>query len=391
MRDAHPYEEPAYDVYELEAGSAEPTRGHGRIGELATPVSLQAFAEQVAGALPTTAHGVRVAGDPDREIRTVAVGAGAGDSLLELVGRSGADVYVTSDLRHHRAGEFLELEGPALVDVAHWAAEWTWLPVAEERVVAGLAERGYTVDTRVSTLVTDPWTFRAESRLDTLRHQLSTLPEHAELSALAVSRDELDNAAKDIALKVDDLTREQKKADADVEQVKARRKRDQDRMDQGLVSNPKDLEHLSHELVSLDRRISELEDVELEVMEQLETAQSELTSLRDQLTTIEEKAQGLLASRDEKAAAIRTEAESVGSERKTTASGVPADLIALYEKLRESKSGVGAAPLRQKRCGGCGLELSPADLAVIKGKPVDEVVRCEECSRILVRTAESGL
>ncbi|HSV39543.1 MAG TPA: Nif3-like dinuclear metal center hexameric protein [Nocardioidaceae bacterium] len=162
MRDAHPYEEPAYDVYELEAGSAEPTRGHGRIGELATPMTLRAFAEQVAGALPATAHGVRVAGDPDREIRTVAVGAGAGDSLLDLVAGSEADVYVTSDLRHHRAGEFLELEGPALVDVAHWAAEWTWLPVAEERVVAGLEARGYTVETRVSTLVTDPWTFRAD-------------------------------------------------------------------------------------------------------------------------------------------------------------------------------------------------------------------------------------
>ena len=162
MLDAHPYEEPAYDVYELGAGRTEPTRGHGRIGELVEPQRLEDFAEQVRRALPLTAHGVRVAGDPDREIRTVAVGAGSGDSLLELVATSGADVYVTSDLRHHRAGEFLELGGPALVDVAHWAAEWTWLPVAEERVVAGLSERGYTVDTRVSTLVTDPWTFRAD-------------------------------------------------------------------------------------------------------------------------------------------------------------------------------------------------------------------------------------
>ncbi|HET7691224.1 MAG TPA: Nif3-like dinuclear metal center hexameric protein [Nocardioidaceae bacterium] len=158
---AHPYEEPAYDVYELGAGRVEATRGHGRIGSLETPTTLREFAAHVATALPGTAHGVRVAGDPDREVRTVAVGAGAGDSLLDLVAGSGADVFLTSDLRHHRAGEFLELRGPALVDVAHWAAEWTWLPVAEGRVVAGLAERGYTVDTRVSTLVTDPWTFRA--------------------------------------------------------------------------------------------------------------------------------------------------------------------------------------------------------------------------------------
>jgi putative NIF3 family GTP cyclohydrolase 1 type 2 len=116
----------------------------------------------VARALPATAHGVRVAGDPERRVSTVAVGAGAGDSLLDLVAGTGADVYLTSDLRHHRASEFLELGGPALVDVAHWAAEWTWLPVAENRLLAGLSRRGYTVDTLVSALVTDPWTFRAD-------------------------------------------------------------------------------------------------------------------------------------------------------------------------------------------------------------------------------------
>ena len=161
MLAAHPYEEPAYDVLELGGGAAPASRGHGRIGRLEAPTSLQAFADHVAEALPGTAHGVRVAGDPDRRIETVAVGAGAGDSLLELVAATDADVYLTSDLRHHRAGEFLEGGGPALVDVSHWAAEWTWLPVAQERAAVGLKERGYTVDSRVSTLVTDPWTFRA--------------------------------------------------------------------------------------------------------------------------------------------------------------------------------------------------------------------------------------
>ena len=110
-----------------------------------------------AEALPPTAHGVRVAGDPDRPVRRVAVCGGAGDFLLdELVG-SDVDVFVTSDLRHHRAGEFLEHGGPALVDVAHWAAEWTWLPVVEARLRATLGDR---VETRVSTQCTDPWTFR---------------------------------------------------------------------------------------------------------------------------------------------------------------------------------------------------------------------------------------
>jgi len=197
--------------------------------------------------------------------------------------------------------------------------------------------------------------------------------------------------ARELGIRVDDLTREQKKADADVEQVKGRRQRDQDKLDRGLVTNPKDLEHLQHELVSLERRINELEDVELEVMEQLETAQAELTSVNDQLAAIADKGSSVLASRDEKQAALDAETQSVTSERAITASGVPADLLALYDKLRESKGGVGASALRQRRCGGCGLELSPADLASIKAKPVDEVVRCEECSRILVRTSESGL
>jgi putative NIF3 family GTP cyclohydrolase 1 type 2 len=104
-----------------------------------------------------------VAGDPDRRVETVAVASGAGDFLLDTMLGVPADVYVTSDLRHHRAAEFLEHGGPALVDVAHWAAEWTWLPVVEQRLVAALGGRGDTVDTRVSTTVTDPWTFRVDA------------------------------------------------------------------------------------------------------------------------------------------------------------------------------------------------------------------------------------
>ena len=98
-----------------------------------------------------------MAGDPDRVVRRVAVCGGAGDFLLDELADSDADVFVTSDLRHHPAAEFLEKGGPALVDVAHWAAEWTWLPVVRARLSAAL---GATVDTRVSTLVTDPWQLR---------------------------------------------------------------------------------------------------------------------------------------------------------------------------------------------------------------------------------------
>ncbi len=159
---AHPYEEPAYDVVELAHDVTPADRGHGRIGDLAEPTTLRGFAERVAAALPRTAHGVRVSGDPDRPVRRVATACGSGDFLLDIVLGLDADVFLTSDLRHHRAGEFREHDRAALVDVAHWAAEWTWLPVVERKLVEALAGRGDTVETRVSTTVTDPWTFRVD-------------------------------------------------------------------------------------------------------------------------------------------------------------------------------------------------------------------------------------
>ncbi len=155
LLDAHPYEEPAFDVVEL-VDPRQGTTGTGRVGSV-PETSLRDFAMQVASALPQTAHGVRVGGAPDRVVRRVAVCGGAGDFLLDELADADVDAYVTSDLRHHRAGEFLEHRGPALVDVAHWAAEWTWLPVVEAKLRSAL---GDTVSTRVSTSCTDPWQFR---------------------------------------------------------------------------------------------------------------------------------------------------------------------------------------------------------------------------------------
>ncbi len=164
LREAHPYEEPAFDVFELAGWDGD--RGHGRVGELAEPVSLREFADTVVATLPPNAIGARVAGDLDRQVRRVALAGGAGDFLLDEARASGADVYVTSDLRHHPASELREHpDAPALVDVPHWAAEWMWLPVVERALTGWLAERGYAVATEVSRLCTDPWNHRA-SRAD---------------------------------------------------------------------------------------------------------------------------------------------------------------------------------------------------------------------------------
>ena len=155
LKAAHPYEMPAFDVLEMvDPGTS--SRGTGRVGTVRA-TTLEEFAATVAAALPATAHGVRVAGSPSRAVRRVAVCGGAGDFLLDRMAGEDVDVYVTSDLRHHPAAEFAERGGPALIDVAHWAAEWTWLPVVQARLTDAM---GATVESRVSTIATDPWTFR---------------------------------------------------------------------------------------------------------------------------------------------------------------------------------------------------------------------------------------
>lgn len=133
--------------------------GTGRIGALEVPLPLGVFAERVASILPATVSGVRVAGDAERPVLRVALCGGAGDSLLDHPLVRAADVYVTSDLRHHPAQELLEQSiatgGPALIDVAHWAAESLWLRAAAEQLGAALPG----VEFRVSERRTDPWSF----------------------------------------------------------------------------------------------------------------------------------------------------------------------------------------------------------------------------------------
>jgi len=166
LQAAHPYEEPAFDVVEL--ASWPGNEGTGRVGELSVPMTLRAFAALVGSTLPATAGGGRVAGDLDREVRRIAVCGGAGDAYLRQASTSGADVYVTADLRHHVVSEHLADGGCAVIDMPHWATEWPWLGHAAGRLRARLAERGTTVSTAVSTTPTDPWMARvhAEGRED---------------------------------------------------------------------------------------------------------------------------------------------------------------------------------------------------------------------------------
>jgi len=159
---AHPYEEPAFDVFQ--EAPWDSAQGTGRIGRLVEPMTLGAFADRVAAALPPTAAGARVSGDLGSTVATVAVVGGAGDAMLDTVREAGVDVYVTSDLRHHPASELREYGGaPALVDVPHWAAEWPWLPRAAKALTHRLMEQAMDVVCDVSRICTDPWTHQALS------------------------------------------------------------------------------------------------------------------------------------------------------------------------------------------------------------------------------------
>ncbi|MFW0791762.1 Nif3-like dinuclear metal center hexameric protein [Gordonia sp. CPCC 205333] len=157
LRAAHPYEEPAFDVFE--SVSLPDDVGLGRVGDLAAPTTFREFVSLVAQRLPSGGAGIRGAGDPDTPIRRVAVCGGAGDSLLSQARACGADVYVTGDLRHHVVDEHLRIGPPLLIDAGHWATEYPWCEQAAEFIVAGTG-----VAASVYDVPTDPFTVSALGR-----------------------------------------------------------------------------------------------------------------------------------------------------------------------------------------------------------------------------------
>ena len=230
-----------------------------------------------------------------------------------------------------------------------------------------------------------------DSRLDQIDHQRRSLPALAVIAELDAQLSVLGDRIIAGETEVTDLQRAQAKAETDVEQVRARSDRDQELLNSGRITASKELENLQHEVASLARRQSELEDVELEVMEQLEGAREYLGGLtadRDELVGQRDVA---VAERDAAFAKFDGETENLTADRADIAPAITPELAKLYEKLRADNNGVGAAALRQRRCEGCRMELTPIDIGRIREADEDEVLRCEECRRILIRTAESGL
>ncbi|WP_199800754.1 zinc ribbon domain-containing protein [Streptomyces marianii] len=228
-------------------------------------------------------------------------------------------------------------------------------------------------------------------RLSQIAHKRRSLPEHVELESLNKDLSQLRDLLVAAQTEESDCAREQTKAEQDVDQVRQRSVRDQQRLDSGAITSPKDLENLQKEIASLAKRQGDLEDVVLEVMERRESAQERVAELTERVSSVQAKVDDATARRDAAFEQLDGESASVGKEREVVAGSVPADLMKLYEKLREQQGGVGAARLYQRRCEGCHIELNITELNEVRAAAPDAVLRCENCRRILVRTSESGL
>ncbi|MCW5249130.1 MULTISPECIES: zinc ribbon domain-containing protein [unclassified Streptomyces] len=228
-------------------------------------------------------------------------------------------------------------------------------------------------------------------RLQQLAHRRRSLAEHAEIESLTKEHAQLRDLLVAAQTEESDCGREQTKAEQDVDQVRRRAARDQQRLDSGAVTSPKDLENLQREITSLAKRQGDLEDVVLEVMERRESVQERVGELTGRVASVQERIDDATGRRDAAVGEIDGEAASVTKERGVIAATVPADLLRLYDKLREQQGGVGAAKLHQRTCQGCRQELAITELAEVRSAAPDTVLRCENCHRILVRTADSGL
>lgn len=229
-----------------------------------------------------------------------------------------------------------------------------------------------------------------DKHLAQLDHKRANLPAAARATEL---RERIERVSAELIAAetiVTDLARELSRADADVEQVRERSRKDQELLDNGSINDPKQLQNLQHELQSLARRQAELEDVELEVMERAEGAAAAVRVLTEEVASLNAELAEVDQEVGDSYQAIDAERAEQQRERDELAASIPADLIGMYEKIR-ADHGVGAARFHRGRCEGCQIELPPNDREALQQAAADAVLRCEECRCILIRTSESGL
>jgi predicted nucleic acid-binding Zn-ribbon protein len=230
-----------------------------------------------------------------------------------------------------------------------------------------------------------------DTELSRLDHRRRTQPEIAELAQLGERAAKVRDAITIADTNLSDLDRELSRAERDVEQVRVRIERDNERLNAGQVSNARELESLQSEVASLRRRQSDLEEGVLELMEKRETAQALRDGAAAEGETVAADTASVTARSDVALGEINELEAKAQTARASVMAGLPDDLLALYDRVRAQSGGLGAAPLRRGQCLGCRVQLSTVDLNAIRAAAPDEVVRCEECRRILVRVEDSGL
>lgn len=229
-----------------------------------------------------------------------------------------------------------------------------------------------------------------DKNLNRLRHERVVVPQLKVIqeadAQLAGTRDDV----IDTQTARNDLGREMARLESDIDSVRARIERNQQRLDSGAVSAAKDVTALEHEMQTLARRQSTLEDQELDLMERAEDLDAQLAEVNQARRAVEEIRTAATLERDERWAELDQQISMTETQRRQLAETFDADLLALYDKVRAT--GVpGAALMTQRRCGACRLELAGSELAAVRSAAPDEIVRCDSCRSIMVRTAESGL
>ena len=223
-----------------------------------------------------------------------------------------------------------------------------------------------------------------DSSLIQLEHKANNLPVAKILDEKTIAH----ASARDLCVAAEteksDIKHELSKSEVDVEQVVSRIERDEKRLASGL-GTPKELEQLQHELSSLAKRRAELEEIELEVMVRIEALDQRISSLSQERDALHEEVIKFSKEKDAALEEITRAKNSTIGERNALTAEIEPELLALYEKIRTSADGIGAARLHAGQCQGCHLTINAADLSRITSLPDNEVVRCEECRRILVR------
>ncbi|MGV8845726.1 zinc ribbon domain-containing protein [Tessaracoccus sp.] len=229
-----------------------------------------------------------------------------------------------------------------------------------------------------------------DAEMGRLQHTARTLPQHQRIAELMAERQVVADSFVESTTVVDDLRVALRRAEGDLVPVRSRLERDRTRVGDGSISDGKTLKGLIDEVARIERRIVELEDVEFEIMARLEDAETRAQELADRRGEVETILRDEVSVRDQKVKGLSAEAQGVAAARKDIVQTVPPALLALYEKIRAQR-GLAAAKLHRGRCSGCQLEIPVADLDGYRKTPANEVIRCIECDRILVRTADSGL